>query len=40
MAVITTLMASPVFERLVGTGAHHPLPELDIDVAGEREVAR
>jgi Kef-type K+ transport system membrane component KefB len=29
MAVITTLMASPVFERLVGTGTHQPIAEPD-----------
>lgn len=29
MAVITTLMASPIFERLVGTGTYKPEPELD-----------
>jgi Kef-type K+ transport system membrane component KefB len=40
MAVITTLMASPVFERLVGRGVHQPISEPDSDVAGEREVAR
>ena len=27
MAVITTLMASPIFERLVGTGTYQPLDE-------------
>jgi Kef-type K+ transport system membrane component KefB len=27
MAVITTLMASPIFERLVGTGTYQPTPE-------------
>lgn len=27
MAVITTLMASPIFERLVGTGTYKPEPE-------------
>jgi Kef-type K+ transport system membrane component KefB len=27
MAVITTLMASPLFERLVGSGRHQPIPE-------------
>jgi Kef-type K+ transport system membrane component KefB len=27
MAVVTTLMASPLFERLVGSGAHQPIPE-------------
>jgi len=25
--VITTLMASPIFERLVGTGTYQPTPE-------------
>jgi Kef-type K+ transport system membrane component KefB len=29
MAVITTLMASPIFERLVGTGTYKPEPELE-----------
>ena len=36
MAVITTLMASPLFERLVGTGTHQPLPEPDVEL----EIAR
>lgn len=27
MAVVTTLMASPIFERLVGTGTYQPSPE-------------
>ena len=27
MAVVTTLMASPIFERLVGTGTYQPAPE-------------
>lgn len=40
MAIVTTLMASPLFELLVGTGAHQPLPEPDIDVTGEREIVR
>jgi K+:H+ antiporter len=31
MAVITTLMASPVFERLVGAGSHQPMPEPDAE---------
>ena len=31
MAVITTLMASPLFERLVGTGKHEPIPERNHD---------
>jgi len=38
MAVITTLMASPLFERLVGTGVHQPLP--DTEATGELEIAR
>ena len=29
MAVITTLMASPIFERLVGSGTYQPEPELE-----------
>ena len=35
MAVITTLMASPLFERLVGTGTHQPMPEPDGDASAE-----
>jgi len=31
MAVVTTLMASPIFERLVGTGLVQPLPEPEGD---------
>ena len=38
MAVVTTLMASPLFERLVGTGVHQPLP--DTEATGELEIAR
>ena len=30
MAVITTLMASPIFERLVGSGTYKPEPEVEI----------
>ena len=26
-AVVTTLMASPIFERLVGTGSYQPVAE-------------
>ena len=37
MAVVTTLMASPVFERLVGTGTHQPLPEPDTGSPAELE---
>jgi Kef-type K+ transport system membrane component KefB len=40
MAIITTLMASPLFERLVGTGVHQPMPEPDTDATGELEIAR
>jgi Kef-type K+ transport system membrane component KefB len=40
MAVVTTLMASPLFEWLVGTGTHQPLPDPDSDVPLEREMAR
>lgn len=35
MAVITTLMASPIFERLVGTGTYKPEPELEKGVVAE-----
>lgn len=31
MAVITTLMASPIFERIVGTGTYQPVSEPDPD---------
>jgi Kef-type K+ transport system membrane component KefB len=40
MAVLTTLMASPLFERLVGSGTHQPIPEPDIERASEPEIAR
>jgi K+:H+ antiporter len=40
MAVVTTVMASPLFDRFVGSGAQQPSPEPDIDVADEREIAR
>ena len=40
MAVITTLMASPLFERLVGTGVHQPIPEPETDATSELEIAR
>jgi Kef-type K+ transport system membrane component KefB len=33
MAVITTLMASPLFERLVGSGRYQPVPEPGPDAA-------
>ena len=35
MAVVTTLMASPLFERLVGSGTQQPLPEPAAEEAGE-----
>ncbi len=35
MAVITTLMASPIFERLVGTGTYKPEPELEKGAVAE-----
>lgn len=40
MAVVTTLMASPLFERLVGTGTHQPMPEPDNDMPTEPALAR
>jgi Kef-type K+ transport system membrane component KefB len=40
MAVVTTLMTSPLFDRLAGTGVHEPIPEPDADAAAELEVAR
>jgi Kef-type K+ transport system membrane component KefB len=35
MAVLTTLMASPLFERLVGSGTHQPVPEPEAEQASE-----
>jgi Kef-type K+ transport system membrane component KefB len=35
MAVVTTLMASPLFERLVGRGTHQPVPESEAEEASE-----
>ena len=40
MAVVTTLMTSPLFDRLVGTGVHQPIPEPDTDAPAEFEIAR
>ena len=40
MAVVTTLMASPLFERLVGSGTHQPVPEPEAEEAGEAKFAR
>src|SRR5205085_10331541 len=38
MAVVTTLMASPLFERLVGTGVHQAAPEVGADPSPELAV--
>jgi len=35
MAVVTTLMASPLFDRLAGSGTQQPLPEPAAEEAGE-----
>ena len=40
MAVLTTLMASPLFERLVGSGTQQPLPEPEAEEAGEPKFGR
>src|SRR6202163_1308687 len=40
MAVITTLMASPLFERLVGSGVHQPVPEPDTDATSALEIVQ
>jgi Kef-type K+ transport system membrane component KefB len=40
MAVITTLMASPIFERLVGTGRYQPIAEPEAEPVGEVPAAR
>jgi Kef-type K+ transport system membrane component KefB len=40
MAVVTTLMTSPLFEWMVGSGRHLPMPEPDETVPIERELAR
>ena len=40
MAVVTTLMTSPLFDRLVGTGVHQPIPEPGSDAPAEFEIAR
>src|SRR5438552_466966 len=40
MAVITTLMASPVFERLVGSDTHQPIPEPQAEKASEPKFVR
>lgn len=38
MAVVTTLMASPIFERLVGTGTYQPMPEPEAEDLASREL--
>ncbi len=40
MAVVTTLMASPLFERLVGSGNTQPLPELDAESPADLAFSR
>jgi Kef-type K+ transport system membrane component KefB len=40
MAVVTTLMTSPLFDRLVGTGDHQPIPEPGTDATSKLEIAR
>ncbi|MFZ3376033.1 MAG: cation:proton antiporter [Chthoniobacterales bacterium] len=40
MAVVTTLMTSPLFERLVGSGTHQPVPEPEAEEAGEPKFGR
>ena len=40
MAVVTTLMASPIFERLVGTGTYQPMPEPEAQPTRELHPAR
>src|SRR4029450_12602065 len=40
MAVVGTLMASPIFELLFGTGTYQPTPEPDIDSTGELQAAK
>jgi Kef-type K+ transport system membrane component KefB len=40
MAVLTTLMASPLFERLVGSGTPESIPEPGVEEASEPEIAR
>ena len=38
MAVVTTLMASPIFERLVGTGTYQPTPEPEAEKSEVNEL--
>ncbi len=40
MAVVTTLMASPIFERLVGTGTYRPEGESDLEEPDARSAPK
>ena len=40
MAVVTTLMASPLFDRFVGSSVPQTMPEPDTDATSELEIAR
>jgi Kef-type K+ transport system membrane component KefB len=40
MAVLTTLMASPLFERLVGRKTHQPVPESEAEEPNEPKFVR
>ncbi len=40
MAVITTLMASPIFERLIGTCTHQPVPDPTHHLAFNQSITR
>ena len=40
MAVVTTLMASPLFGRLVGSGTHQAIPDPEAEEASEPRFAR
>jgi Kef-type K+ transport system membrane component KefB len=40
MAVLTTLLASPAFERLVGSVTHQLIPEADAEEASEPKLVR
>jgi Kef-type K+ transport system membrane component KefB len=40
MAVVTTLMASPLFERLVGSSVRQPIVEPESDLSADLEIAR
>jgi Kef-type K+ transport system membrane component KefB len=40
MAVLTTLMASPLFERLVGSNIHQFVPDPEAEEASELKFVR